>query len=74
MLGQRIGWETIRKTMKNDFSMKYQKIKRINHLANGDAALVKRDMFARKIIDLIDEGNHVFNLDESWLSNSSYST
>ena len=54
--------------------MKYQKIKRINHLANGDAALVKRDMFARKIIDLIDEGNHVFNLDESWLSNSSNST
>ena len=29
-------------------------------------------MFARKMIDLLDEGNHVFNIDESWLPVSDY--
>ena len=73
MLGYRIGWETVRKMMKNDFKMKYQKIKRVNHLGNSESSLVKRNLFARKMIDLLDKGNHIFNIDESWLPVSDYS-
>ena len=52
--------------------MKYKKIKRISRLGNTESCLVKRHLYARRMFELLEQGYHVFNIDESWLAMSDF--
>ena len=41
ILGYRIGWETVRKMLKNDFNMRHEKVKRISFHGNTESCVVK---------------------------------
>ena len=72
VLGYRIGWETVRKMMKQNFKMRHEKVKRISFHGNTESCLVKRHLYARRMFELLDQGYHVFNIDESTLSVSNF--
>ena len=60
--------------MRRTIGMRYKKIKKNNELANEEANLVTRHMFARKMFELEPGAARVFNVDESWFSDFSWNS
>ena len=54
--------------MRLRFGMKFNKIKKVAYLANSDRSLVVRQLFAKKMLALLDEGFIILNLDETFLN------
>ena len=52
--------------------MTYRSIRRILIQANSDQSLIKRQQYALKLIELLKKGKTILNVDESWLSDSSF--
>ena len=52
--------------------MKFKKVKRISCHGNTESCLVKRHLYAKRMFELIEQGYHVFNVDESWLPVSDF--
>jgi hypothetical protein len=50
--------------------MRYKKVKRIPFLANFPRSLVIRQQFALSMLDLLEQGFTVINIDESILNES----
>ena len=52
--------------------MTYRMIRRIPIQANSDQSLIKRQQYALKMIELLKKGKTILNVDESWISVSSF--
>jgi hypothetical protein len=50
--------------------LKYKRIKRIAFLGNADRCLVMRNVYARKMIDLVHSGKTIWNYDESFIKDT----
>jgi len=54
--------------MKYEMRMSYRKLRRLNLLTNTERCLVLRRLYAIKMLDYLERGYRVINIDESWLS------
>ena len=57
----------VRTVLKHDFGMRYRKVKKVPWLGNAERCLVTRQLYAKKLLTLLEEGKRVINVDETWL-------
>ena len=62
----------IRKTMKQDLKMSFRLAKRVPKQGNTERCLVLRQQYAIKMMELLEEGRRIINVDESWLNETSF--
>jgi hypothetical protein len=55
------------KILRNDFNMRYRKLKRVAFQGNTERCLVTRMLYAKKMFQLLEEGKRIINIDETWL-------
>ena len=67
-----VGQKQIRQVMKEDFNLSFVRTKKLNLQANSDMALIKRQQYALKMLDLLSDGKRIINIDESWLNETSF--
>ena len=58
--------------MKQEFKIVHKRVRRVNRLGNTENVLVKRHLYARRMFELYEQEYHIFNIDESWISNSDF--
>ena len=66
--GVEVGLHTICSVLRNDFSMRHRKVKKVPWLGNTERCLVTRQLYAKKMLSLLEEGKRIINIDESWLN------
>lgn len=52
--------------------LKYKRVKRIAFRGNDEKNLVLRQKFAMRLLELMDSGKRIINVDESWLSDTQF--
>jgi len=57
----------VRKILTFDFGMSYKKIKSVALHANSDKNRILRQRFAIELVNLLNAGKRIINVDESWL-------
>ena len=57
----------VRDVMKNDFGLRYRKVKQIPWRGNSERCLVTRQLYAKKMLSLLDQSKRIINIDETWL-------
>ena len=72
MLGYKVAECTVRRIIKNDLKLSYKSVRRINMRGNNESCLVKRHLYAKKMLQLLKDDYHIYNVDESWLSCSAF--
>lgn len=58
----------VHQVLRNDCKLSFVKAKKLNPQANSDRSLVIRQQYALKMTKLLEEGNRVINIDETWLN------
>ena len=58
----------VARIMRLRFGMRFNRIKKVAYLANSQRSLVVRQQFAKKMIELMDEGFIIINIDETFLN------
>jgi hypothetical protein len=58
--------------MKEILGLRYRKIKKISYRANSEKSLILRQLFAKKMLNILDSGKRVINLDETWVNSKDY--
>ena len=54
--------------MKQHFDMRFHKVKRVPFKGNSERSLVVRQQCAKKLLELLEHGFRIFNIDESWIN------
>ena len=62
----------VKKVLREEFGMRYKRIKRIPFCGNSDRNLILRQQFALSMIKLLRAGMYVINVDETELTNSDF--
>ena len=57
----------IQRTLKEEFEMKWKRVKKIPHQANSTRNLYMRQRFGKLMIDQLHEGKRILNVDETWI-------
>jgi hypothetical protein len=52
--------------------MRYKKIKKIPFQGNSDRCLVLRQLYAKQLLGILNEGKRVINIDETWLPQTDF--
>ena len=60
-------------TLKGHFKLSYRKVKKVSYSGNSEYNRVRRFLYAQKMLELYSQGQHVVNVDESWLPESDFS-
>ena len=58
--------------MKQDLNMSFKKIKTVTLRTNSEKNLVLRQQFAIKLIELMQAGKRIINVDQTWLGMSDF--
>ena len=58
--------------MKRDLNMSYRKIQTVTVRTNSEKNLVIRQQFALKLIEVLQSGKRVINVDQTWLGMSDF--
>ena len=58
---------TVHQIMKRKFKFSFRRIKRVSQPGNSERCKVLRHLYARKMFKMYDEGQHIVNVDESWV-------
>ena len=53
--------------LRDDFDMRYRVIKKVEYRGNSERCLVTRMLYAKKMIELLNSGARIINIDETWL-------
>ena len=53
--------------MREDCNLRYKKLKRVAWQGNSERCLVTRMLYARRLLEILDEGKRIINIDETWL-------
>ena len=72
MYGIDASLKQVRQTMKCDMHMSFRLAKRVPKQGNTERCLVLRQQYAIKMMELLEEGRHIINIDESWLNETSF--
>ena len=48
--------------------MRFHKVKRVPFKGNSERSLVVRQQCAKKLLELLEQGFRIFNIDESWIN------
>lgn len=62
----------IAKIMREDLGMRYRKVQSVSLKANSDRNRILRQQFALKLIDTLEKGKTILNVDETWLGMSDF--
>ena len=54
--------------LRNQFGMRFNKVKRVAFKGNSERSLVVRQQCALKILELLEQGYRIINIDESWIN------
>ena len=54
--------------LRDRFGMRFHKVKRVAFKGNSERSLVVRQQCAKKMLELLDQGTRVVNVDESWVN------
>ena len=54
--------------MKNQCDMRFHKVKRVPFHGNSERSLVVRQQCAKKMLELLEQGFTIINIDESWIN------
>ena len=54
--------------LRNHFDMRFQKVKRVAFKGNSERSLVVRQQCAKKMLELLEQGFTIMNIDESWIN------
>jgi hypothetical protein len=54
--------------MKQHFDMRFHKVKRVPFKGNSERSLVVRQQCAKKLLELLEHGFRIVNIDESWIN------
>ena len=52
--------------------MRFKKIKKIPFRGNSEKNLILRQQFAMKLLELLESGKRLLNVDESWLTSTNF--
>ena len=62
----------IRKMFRQNMGLKYKRIKKISFQGNCQRSMVLRQQFSIKMLELLESGKRILNIDESWISGMKY--
>lgn len=57
---------------RREMGLKYKKIKMLPYQGNSERNLVLRQQFAMKMMDLLQQGKRILNVDETWISGCNF--
>ncbi len=57
---------------RKELGLRYKKIKLLPYQGNSEKNLVLRQQFAMKMMELLAEGKRIINVDETWISSTSF--
>ena len=60
--------QLVREVMKREMKLSYVQAKKLNPSANSVMSLVLRQQYALKMMELLEQGKRVINIDETWLN------
>ena len=66
--GVKLGHHAISDVLKSHFDMRFHKVKRVPFKGNSERSLVVRQQCAKKLLELLEQGCRVINIDESWIN------
>jgi len=58
----------VRQVFRQDLGMKYQKLKKLAYQGNSERSLILRQQFSMKMLELLEQGKRILNIDETWIS------
>ena len=62
----------VRETMKKDMGLSFVKAKKLHVNANSPKVMVQRQQYAIKMLELLEQGTRIINIDETWLNETSF--
>ena len=66
--GVKLGPRVLSNVLKSHFDLRFHKVKRIPFQGNSERSLVVRQQSAKKLLELLDQGFRIVNVDESWIN------
>ena len=64
----KLSHQLISTVLKSHFDMRFHKVKRVPFKGNSELSLVVRQQCAIKLLELLEQGFRVINIDESWIN------
>ena len=58
----------VRRMLRQNMGLKYKKIKKVAYQGNSERSMVLRQQFSMKLLELLESGKRVLNIDETWIS------
>lgn len=58
--------------LRDNLGMRYKKIKKIPFQGNSGRCLVLRQLYAKQLLGILNEGKRVINIDETWLPQTDF--
>ena len=58
--------------LKDELGLSYLKAKKLHPNANATKVLIQRQQYALALLQLLEQGRRVINLDETWLNETSF--
>ena len=62
----------VRQVLRNECHLSFVKAKKVQPRANSDRCRVLRQQYAIKMLEVLNQGRRVINVDETWLNESSF--
>ena len=62
----------VRTIMKDDMGLGYRIARKVPVQSNSTRCLVMRQQYAMKMLELLQEGKRVLNIDQSWLNETNF--
>ena len=62
----------MKSVLKQDFKYIFVATKKLTPQANSDRVLILRQRYAAHMMELLNEGKRVINIDETWLNETSF--
>ena len=66
--GVKLGPRVLSNVLKSHFDLRFHKVKRIPFQGNSERSLVIRQQSAKKLLELLEQGFRIVNVDESWIN------
>ena len=67
-----VSGKLVRETMKKDMGLSFVKAKKLHANANSPKVMVQRQQYAIKMLELLEQGTRIINIDETWLNETSF--
>jgi len=67
-----IGSKFVRHVMKREMKLRYHRMRKVQPRANSERCLVLRQQYALSLLQILDQGKRIINVDETWLNETSF--